>query len=125
MNAIRAGTAPPLAQDGLLSVARAAEWAGVSIRTLRRWLRAGLAFAQPIPGGRVLIRQNDLERFLRSQQQAGAIVDQCVRQTLKDLQKKTGSQAATHEPANHRKEPGCGRNTTWPVDFGQGRIRPS
>jgi excisionase family DNA binding protein len=118
---MNAGTA----QDGLLSVARAAAWAGVSMRTVRRWLRAGLPFAQPIPGGRVLIRQNDLERFLRSQQHAGALFDQCVREVLEDLQQKTDSQAATHEPVHQRKESGCGRNTTWQVDFGQGRLRPS
>src|SRR5918994_2749694 len=98
------------ARDGLLSVARAAAWAGVSIRTVRRWLRAGLRFAQPIPGGRVLIRLDDLENFLRSQQHSGALFDQCVREVLEDLQQKTGSQAATHEPGRQRKESDCGHN---------------
>jgi hypothetical protein len=97
MNATRLA-APSLGETGLLSVAHAAAWAGVSIRTVRRWLCAGLRYSQPIPGGRVLIRQNDLENFLRSQQHTGALFDRCVQEVLQDLQQKTGSQAATNEP---------------------------
>jgi|SRR5215831_3449266 len=77
---------------------------GVSVATVRRWLKTGLPYSQPKPGGRILIKREDLERFLESgrRQDAAAFVDRCIEEVLKDLQNKTASKAATSDAANRK-----------------------
>jgi len=62
---------------------------GVSVATVRRWLKAGLPYSQPIPGGRILIKREDLERFLERgrRQDAATFVDRCIEDVLTDLEK--------------------------------------
>jgi predicted site-specific integrase-resolvase len=53
---------------GFLSLTDAAGWAGVSPRTLRRWIGRGLPTYQANPRSKVLIRPSDIELFLTRQQ---------------------------------------------------------
>jgi len=51
-------------QPGYLPLKEAATWAGVSPRTLRRWISQGLPFYQSACKGKVLIRPSDIDNFL-------------------------------------------------------------
>ncbi len=53
---------------GFLSLTNAAAWAGVSPRTLRRWIAQGLPTYQASPRSKVLLRPSDIELFLTRQQ---------------------------------------------------------
>lgn len=44
----------------------AAHYCSVSVRTVGRWLQYGLPYIQATPGGRVLIRIEDLNHFLNA-----------------------------------------------------------
>jgi|SRR5215472_2125526 len=98
----------------------AARTASVSVDTIRRWLKAGLPYSQPIPGGRILIRRTDLERFLERgrRQDAAASVHRCIEDVLRDLEHNTGPKAATSEPGL-RKEPRGGNHPTQTAASGQ------
>jgi predicted site-specific integrase-resolvase len=52
---------------GFLPLAAAANWAGISTRTLVRWIARGLPKYQAQRGGKVLLRISDIERFLGRQ----------------------------------------------------------
>jgi hypothetical protein len=52
------------AQPGFLPLRQAADWAGVSEKTLRRWIAKGLPRYQARPREKVLIRPVDIEAFL-------------------------------------------------------------
>lgn len=54
---------------GFLPLASAAAWAGVSPRTLRRWLALGLPRYQASPRSKVLIQLVDIQRFLTRRQE--------------------------------------------------------
>jgi excisionase family DNA binding protein len=56
------------ARVGYMSVAMAAEWVGVSRKTLKRWIARGLAFHQAAPREKVLIRPVDIDAFLARRQ---------------------------------------------------------
>ena len=55
-------------QPGYLSIEEAARYAGVSTRTIKRWIRAGLAVYQGTPRGKVLIRPTDVDTYLTRRQ---------------------------------------------------------
>ncbi len=52
-----------------MSLPEAAAWAGVSPRTVRRWIDQGLPHYQARPRCKVLIWPADIEQFLTRQQQ--------------------------------------------------------
>ena len=54
----------PTIQPGYLPLLEAALWAGVSVRTLKRWIRKGLPTYQAGPKEKVLIRPADIDAFL-------------------------------------------------------------
>jgi phage terminase Nu1 subunit (DNA packaging protein) len=58
----------PLLQPGYLPLVEAAAWAGVSPRTIKRWVRRGLPVHQAGPREKVLIRPADIDAFLTRQQ---------------------------------------------------------
>ncbi len=58
-------TVPDLAADGALQVRDAAEWLGVSVKTLLRLVDRGELRAVQIAGRRALLRA-DLRRYLRA-----------------------------------------------------------
>ena len=60
--------------EGYLSIARAAKFAGVAPGTLRRWIRAGRLTARR--AGRVLrISRNEIEDFLAREGRAADVTD--------------------------------------------------
>jgi len=73
---------------GWLDLAHAAEYSCLSVRTLRRYLGHS---AHPLParlvGGKWLLAQHDLDRWLQGFPRNGEAVDQVVTAILKDLQR--------------------------------------
>ena len=56
-----------LPSPAYVTVAGAAHYCAVSVRTIRRWLRIGLGYHQSGARGKVLIRTSDLDLFLARQ----------------------------------------------------------
>lgn len=56
------------ALPGYLPIRDAAAWAGVSSKTVRRWMKQGLPFRQAGTRAKVLIRPADIDRFLDEKQ---------------------------------------------------------
>ena len=54
--------------QGFLALKNAATWAGVSERTMKRWIGQGLAVYQAGPRTKVLISPKDIEQFLTRKQ---------------------------------------------------------
>jgi len=76
-----AGTGNGL-QPGFLPLADAAAWAGVSRRTMRRWIARGLPTYQAGPREKVLIRSTDIEKFLTRQQVEKPDLDAMVQEVF-------------------------------------------
>ena len=72
-------------QPGFMPLAEAAAWAGVSPRTMRRWISQGLPRHQAGPRGKVLIRPGDIEQFLTRQQAAKPDLDAVVDEVMNEL----------------------------------------
>ena len=72
-------------QPGFMPLAEAAAWAGVSPRTMRRWISQGLPRHQAGPRGKVLIRPGDIEQFLTRQQAAKPDLDAMVDEVMNEL----------------------------------------
>ncbi len=49
---------------GFLSLEHAADYADVSVKTIKRWIESGLPKYQAGPRSKVLIRPTDIEQFL-------------------------------------------------------------
>ena len=77
-------------QPGFLPLNRAATWAGISVKTLRRWMARGLPWYQAGPGEKVLIRPCDVEAFLTRRQVLRTDLDAIVDGTLRELTGKEG-----------------------------------
>jgi hypothetical protein len=70
---------------GYLSLKRAAAWADVSHKTIRRWIKAGLPVYRGITGGKLLVRPADIEQFLEKQVVPRIDVDNLVNDTLREM----------------------------------------
>lgn len=70
-------------QPGYLPLRDAAAWAGVSPKTMRRWLAKGLPRHQAGPREKVLVRLSEIETFLTTQVtpqiNLGAMVDDVLK----------------------------------------------
>ena len=66
---------------GFLPLAEAAQWAGVSPRTMKRWISKGLAYFQEGPRTKVLIRPGDIEEFLTKRQAERPALDVLIEET--------------------------------------------
>lgn len=73
-------------QPGYLSLDKAASWAGVSVRTIKRWISKGLPTYQAGPREKVLIRPADIDAFLIRQQVHQPDLDAMVADVLASLQ---------------------------------------
>jgi predicted site-specific integrase-resolvase len=73
-------------QPGYLSLKKAAAWADVSIKTVKRWIAAGLPVYQGVSGGKVLLKPQDIDRFLQKRQVPQVDLDALVNETLKELE---------------------------------------
>jgi predicted site-specific integrase-resolvase len=74
-------------QPGYLSLKKAAAWADVSIKTIKRWIAAGLPVYQGVTGGKVLVRPQDINSFLQKRQVPQVDVDALVNETLTEMGK--------------------------------------
>ena len=65
-----------------MPLVEAAAWAGVSSRTLKRWIRRGLPTYQAGPREKVLVRPEDIDNFLSRRQvpspDLGAMVEEIL-----------------------------------------------
>lgn len=70
---------------GYLSLKAASQWASVSLKTLKRWIAAGLPVYQGSAGGKVLIRPQDIDQFLQRRQVPQVDVNALVDETLREM----------------------------------------
>jgi len=70
---------------GHYSVREAAVWAGVSPKTMRRWMTQGLLYYQTDRGHKVLLRLEEIEAFLTRRQAPQVDLDAMVNQVLTEL----------------------------------------
>ena len=77
--------------QGYLPLTGAAEYASVSTRTIKRWIKAGLTVYQGSPRGKILIRPNDIDLYLqrKAAQKPTIDLDGMVNQVLSDLSAKS------------------------------------
>jgi hypothetical protein len=73
-------------QPGYLSLKKAAAWADVSQKTIKRWIAAGLPVYQSMPGGKVLVKPHEIDDFLQRRQVPRVDLDALVEQTLKEME---------------------------------------
>lgn len=74
-------------QPGYLSLPQAASWAGISEKTMKRWIRKGLPIYQAGAREKVLIRPIDINAFLTRKQVAQPDLTAMVEDVLTDLKK--------------------------------------
>lgn len=65
-----------------MPLVEAAAWAGVSPRTIKRWIAKGLPRFQAGPREKVLIRPADIEAFLTRRQASGLNLNALVEDIL-------------------------------------------
>ena len=73
-------------QPGYLPLREAAAWAGVSERTLKRWISRGLPTFQAGPREKVLIRPIDIDTFLTRRQVPTPDLNALVEEVMRSLQ---------------------------------------
>ena len=61
--------APPPLLVGFFPLEKAAVWAGVSEKTLKRMIHRGLPYYQTGPRGKILLKPSDIERFMKQPKQ--------------------------------------------------------
>ncbi len=73
---------PGTYEHGYMSLVDAAAWAGISPRTLTRWIGRGLPTYQAGPREKVLVRGGDIQQFLTRKQaptpDLGAMVEEVL-----------------------------------------------
>ncbi len=72
-------------QLGYLSIEHAADWADVSPRTIKRWIKAGLPTYQAEPRGKLLLRRADIDQFLTRKQAPTPDLGAMVNEVLQSL----------------------------------------
>lgn len=69
-----------------MPLSAAAAWAGVSKRTIKRWIGRGLPCYQAVARGKVLVKPEDIEAFLTKRHVAQPNLDELVGEVLEELQ---------------------------------------
>lgn len=69
--------------EGWANVKKAANYAGVSERTLRFWLKKGLKYVK-LPTGTILIQYNAIDEYLKKFEVTQSKIDEIVNNLLKD-----------------------------------------
>ena len=75
----------PTIQPGYLPLLEAASWTGVSVKTIKRWIKRGLPAYQAGPREKVLIRPADIDVFLTRRQAQAPDLDAMVEDVLRSL----------------------------------------
>ena len=57
----------------------------ISVRTLKRWFKAGLPSYQPVPGGRIFLIASELEQFLTRRSRPQPTLDVLVEDAMHEL----------------------------------------
>jgi predicted site-specific integrase-resolvase len=78
-------------QPGYLSLKKAAAWADVSQKTIKRWIASGLPVYQSMPGGKVLVKPQEIDQFLQKRQAPQIDVDALVNETLREMEQERKS----------------------------------
>lgn len=71
-------------QSGWAKIRKAAQFADVSPRTLRDWLKEGLTYSQ-MPTGTILIRYSAIDEFISRYEVRKNQIDEIVSEVCKDL----------------------------------------
>lgn len=76
--------APPqgITWQGYVSLQEAARWASISGKTIRRWISRGLPVYQAGPRTKVLVRLQDIERFLMRRQASPINLEHVIDEVL-------------------------------------------
>ena len=75
----------PTSQPGYLSIEGAAQYASVSEKTIKRWVKAGLPVYQGTARGKVLIRPTDIDAYLTRRQVPQLDLDAVVEEVMLGL----------------------------------------
>ena len=70
---------------GFLSLEHAADYADVSVKTVKRWIQQGLPKYQAGPRSKVLIRPGDIEAYLTRHQANPPNIDSMVDEVMNEL----------------------------------------
>jgi excisionase family DNA binding protein len=70
--------------EGWASVKKAAQYADVSVRTMRDWLKEGLKHSR-LPSGTIRIRYSDVNEYLEQFQVNEHAIDAMVDEVLKEF----------------------------------------
>ncbi len=70
---------------GFMPIVDAAAWAGVSRRTMKRWIDQGLPRYQAGARSKVLVRAADIEQFLTRKQSPAPDLNAMVKEVLAGL----------------------------------------
>ena len=76
---------PMQLMPGFLSLEHAADYADVSVKTIKRWIARGLPKYQVGPGSKVLIRPGDIEAYLTRYQANPPNIDALVDEVVNEL----------------------------------------
>lgn len=76
--------------QGYISIRGAADYASVSTRTIKRWVRAGLPIHQACHRGKVLIKPSDIDTYLQRKTAKTVDLDTMVNEVLRGLVSSTG-----------------------------------
>ncbi len=72
-------------RGGYLPLREAALWSGMSVKTLKRWIAKGLPRYQCGPREKVLIKLEDIDRFLTKKVEPQVDLDRVVDETLESM----------------------------------------
>jgi len=72
-------------EPAYLGLRAAAKWAGVSEKTIKRWLKRGLPTYQAGPREKILLKREDIDRFLTQKRVSQVDLNKLVEDTLRDL----------------------------------------
>jgi len=76
---------PLTVQPGYLSLTEAALYAGISVKTLKRWIPRGLPTYQAGPREKILIRPADIDQFLTRRQRQSPDLDILVDEVMREV----------------------------------------
>jgi predicted site-specific integrase-resolvase len=78
-------------QPGYMTLKRAAAWASISEKTLMRWIGRGLPVYQAGPRERVLLKAEDIDRFLTCKKAQLVDLNQMVDEVIAELTLTSGN----------------------------------
>ena len=70
-----------------LKIKKASQYAGVSPRTFRKWLKSGLCHAK-LPSGLILIRADQIDEWMKRYETSSNQIDKVVDFLMEDLKTK-------------------------------------